>query len=155
MGDQWLELRRLLLMCVCVCVCVFIKLHITAQPGSVKLIFQCYSNGSAPWGISVCVCVCVCVHHINRSAPNLMIIHLEKTKCGCRSGPWSAGQGGERKTKRSRPGVQTAINECENNSPRKASETIIDTNGREREPGGRSRRCTRYIARRAMEKQLL
>ena len=37
---------------VCVCVCVFIKLHITAQPGSVKLIFQCYSNGSAPWGIS-------------------------------------------------------------------------------------------------------
>ena len=43
---------------MCVCVCVFIKLHITAQPGSVKLIFQCYSNGSALWG-SVCVCVCV------------------------------------------------------------------------------------------------
>ena len=38
--------------CVCVCVCVFIKLHITAQPGPVKLIFQCYSNGSALWGIS-------------------------------------------------------------------------------------------------------
>ena len=56
MGDQWLT--------VCVCVCVFIKLHITAQPGPVKLIFQCYSNGSALWGISglcVCVCVCVCV----------------------------------------------------------------------------------------------
>ena len=27
--------------------CVFIKLHITAQPSPVKLIFQCYSNGSA------------------------------------------------------------------------------------------------------------
>ena len=39
-----------------VCVCVFIKLHITAQPGPVKLIFQCYSNGSALWGISVYVC---------------------------------------------------------------------------------------------------
>ena len=38
--------------CVYVCVCVFIKLHITAQPGPVKLIFQCYSNGSALWGIS-------------------------------------------------------------------------------------------------------
>ena len=44
-----------------VCVCVFIKLHITAQPGPVKLIFQCYSNGSALW--CVCVCVCVCVYH--------------------------------------------------------------------------------------------
>ena len=51
---------------VCVCVCVFIKLHITAQPAPVKLIFQCYSNGSA-------LCVCVCVHHINRSGLNLMI----------------------------------------------------------------------------------
>ena len=29
-------------------------------PGPVKLIFQCYSNGSAQWGISgVCVCVCL------------------------------------------------------------------------------------------------
>ena len=36
------------------CLCVFIKLHITAQPGPVKLIFQCYSNGSALWGISGC-----------------------------------------------------------------------------------------------------
>ena len=27
----------------CVCVCVFIKLHITAQPGPGKRIFQCYS----------------------------------------------------------------------------------------------------------------
>ena len=45
---------------VCVCVCVFIKLHITAQPGPVKLIFQCYRNGSALWGISgVCMCVCI------------------------------------------------------------------------------------------------
>ena len=35
------------------CVCVFSKLHITAQPGPVKLTFQCYSNGSALWGISV------------------------------------------------------------------------------------------------------
>ena len=31
------------------CMCVFIKLHITAQPGPLKLIFQCYSNGSALW----------------------------------------------------------------------------------------------------------
>ena len=37
---------------VCVCVCVFIELHITAQPGPVILISQCYSNGSALWGIS-------------------------------------------------------------------------------------------------------
>ena len=28
-------------------VCVFVKLHVTAQPGPVKPIFQCYSNGSA------------------------------------------------------------------------------------------------------------
>ena len=55
MGDQCV--------CVCVCVCVFIKLHITAQPGPVKLIFQYYSNGSTLWGISVCVCVCVCSSH--------------------------------------------------------------------------------------------
>ena len=32
---------------VCVCIYIFIKLHITAQPGPVKLILQCYSNGSA------------------------------------------------------------------------------------------------------------
>ena len=51
---------------MCVCVCVFIKSHITAQPGPVELIFQCYySNGSALWGISVCVCVCVCVFNLN------------------------------------------------------------------------------------------
>ena len=37
--------------------CVVIKLHMTTQPGPVKLIFQCYSNGSDLWGISVCVCV--------------------------------------------------------------------------------------------------
>ena len=57
-------------MCVCVCVvCVLIKMHITAQPGPVKLVFKCYSNGSAQWGISVCVCVyvcvCVCVYLLN------------------------------------------------------------------------------------------
>ena len=40
-------------------VSVFIKLHITAQPGPVKLIFQCYSM-DPPYGGSV-VCVCVCV----------------------------------------------------------------------------------------------
>ena len=45
-------MMELLFVRVCVCVCVFIKLHITAQPGLVKLIFQCYSNGSALWGIS-------------------------------------------------------------------------------------------------------
>ena len=43
---------KVLQISVCVCVCVFIKLHITAQPGPVKLIFQCYSNGSALWGIN-------------------------------------------------------------------------------------------------------
>ena len=32
------------------------------------------------------MCVCVCVDHINRSGPNLKVIHLEKAKCGCRSG---------------------------------------------------------------------
>ena len=39
---------------VCICACVIIKLHITAQPGLVKLIFQCYSIGSALWGMCVC-----------------------------------------------------------------------------------------------------
>ena len=33
-----------------------------------------------------------------------------------------------------------------------ASETITDTNESERESGGRSKRCTRYEARHAMEK---
>ena len=32
-------------------VCVFIKLHITAQPGPVNLISQCYRNGSTLWGV--------------------------------------------------------------------------------------------------------
>ena len=40
---------------------------------------------------------CVCVHHINRSGPNLTVIHLEKTNCGCWSG--LAGQEGKRKWK--------------------------------------------------------
>ena len=64
----------------CVCVCVFIKLHITAQPGPVKLIFQCYSNGSALWGICVCVCdpfsvvSCKCVQfHIVRIFPLVFV----------------------------------------------------------------------------------
>ena len=104
--------------------------------------------------VCVFVFVCVCVHHINRSGPNLMIISLEKTKCGCRSGPWSAGQEGKRETKRSRSGVQIAKmnaktippeSEIRNiqssgkpppkqnkNRNRKASESIIDTNDRER-----------------------
>ena len=34
---------------------IFITLHITAQPGPVKLIFQCYSNGSALLGVCVYV----------------------------------------------------------------------------------------------------
>ena len=60
--------------------------------------------------------MCVCVH-INRWGPNLMIIHLEKTKCGCRSGPWSAGQEGKRETKRSRPGVQIAKTNAKTMTP--------------------------------------
>ena len=32
-------------------VCVLIKLHITALPGPVKLIFECYNRGSALWKI--------------------------------------------------------------------------------------------------------
>ena len=55
-GSQANEIGASVYVCVCVCVFVFIKLHITAQPGPVKLIFQCYSNGSALWGISLCVC---------------------------------------------------------------------------------------------------
>lgn len=35
-----------------ICVCFFIEWHISAQPCPVKLIFQCYSNGSPLWGIS-------------------------------------------------------------------------------------------------------
>ena len=38
-GDQYTGERYGSLL-VCVCVCVFIKFHITAQPGPVKLIFQ-------------------------------------------------------------------------------------------------------------------
>ena len=76
-----------MLQCVCiycVCVCVFIKLHITAQPGSVKLIFQCYSNGSAPWGISG---VCVCVW-------SSLSVDWSSTGYGCcQSCSWSAEQG--------------------------------------------------------------
>ena len=49
--------------------CVFIKLHITAQPGPVKLIFQCYSNGSALWVISVCVCVFIKLHTTAKPGP--------------------------------------------------------------------------------------
>ena len=30
--------------CVCVCVCVFIKLHITAQSGTVILVILCHSH---------------------------------------------------------------------------------------------------------------
>ena len=51
-------------------------------------------------------CMCVCVYQINRSGPNLIIIHLNKTKCGCRSGPWSAGQEGKRETKGAAPGYK-------------------------------------------------
>ena len=55
----------------------------------------------------VCVCVCVCVHHINRSGINLMINNPpRKQKCGCRSGPWSAGQEGKRETKGAAPGYR-------------------------------------------------
>ena len=57
--------------------------------------------------------VTVCVHHINGSGPNLIIIHLEKIKCDCRSGPCK---------KKSRPGVQTAKDEYENSSPRKRNQ---------------------------------
>ena len=53
----------------CVCVCVFIKLHITAQPGPVTLIFQCYSNGSSLWGM--CVCVFIKLHMTAQPGPVL------------------------------------------------------------------------------------
>ena len=46
---------------VCVCVCVFIKLHITAQPGTDILIFLCYSNRS------FCVCVVFCIANVDPS----------------------------------------------------------------------------------------
>ena len=38
-----------------VTLCVFIKLHITAQPGLVILIFQCYTYGCNISGISACL----------------------------------------------------------------------------------------------------
>ena len=73
--------------------------------------------------VCVCVCSCVCVHDINRSGLNLMINNPpRKQKCGCRSGPWSAGQEGKRETKRSRPGIQIAKTNAKNNSPRKRSQ---------------------------------
>ena len=62
---------------VCVCVCVFIKLHITGQPGPVKLFFQCYSNGSALWGMYVVI----------------TFSRLGSTGYGCQSFSWSAEQG--------------------------------------------------------------
>ena len=42
-------------------VVVFIKLHITAQPGVVILIFLCYRYGSTLWRISVVVDVLVVI----------------------------------------------------------------------------------------------
>ena len=36
-------------------VCILIKLHITAQPGPVTLIFQSCKYGTTLWGISVCM----------------------------------------------------------------------------------------------------
>ena len=56
-------------------VCVFIKLHITAQFGSVILVIPCHSHWSSQgvindtcyenlwWGVCVCVCVCVCLQN--------------------------------------------------------------------------------------------
>ena len=41
--------REGVFVCVCVCVCVFIKLHITAQSGSVILVIP-------PRGGSMCMC---------------------------------------------------------------------------------------------------
>ena len=63
---------------LCVCAFVFIKLHITAQPGAVKLIFQCYSNGSALWGIGgVCVCVSPLLCSSGTPATQLIYIYRE------------------------------------------------------------------------------
>ena len=72
------------------------------------------------------LCLCLCVHHINRSGPNLKIIHLEKTKCGCRSGPWSAGQRREKGKQKEPPRGTNCKNECENNYyPRKPNQKYL------------------------------
>ena len=49
--------------CVCMYACVFIKLHITAQFGTVILVipYICHSHWSSQGGINDTVCVCVCV----------------------------------------------------------------------------------------------
>ena len=81
--------------------------------------------------------------------------------------------GGKRETKGDAPGYKLQKkNESENNprkrnqkypiqwektkqnrnKNRKASETIIDTTEENAKPGGRSKHCTRYEARRAIEK---
>ena len=127
-----------------VCVCVFIKLHMTAQPGPVKLIFQCYSSNG-----------CVCVHHINRSGPNLMIIHLEYQNAVADPVRGLLDRMGKGNNKRSRPGVRIAKMNAKTITPEseirniqsssrpplknnktkqkhKTSEMIIDTNNRER-----------------------
>ena len=49
---------------------VFIKSHIITQPGPVKLIFQCYSNGSA---LCVCVCVFIKLHITAQPGPVKLI----------------------------------------------------------------------------------
>ena len=56
-----LEFYRVVIVVVVVVVVVFIKLHLTAKPGPVILIFQCYRYGSTLWGIIKVVVVEVVV----------------------------------------------------------------------------------------------
>ena len=71
------------------------------------------------------VCVCVCVHHINRSGLNLMTNNPPREqKCGCRSGPWSAGQEGKKETKKPQKyPIQWKKTKQSRNKAKKASET--------------------------------
>ena len=118
---------------------------------------------------------CVCVHHINQSGPNLVIIYLEKRNAVVDP---VRGLPDKRETEKQKEPTRGTIckHECENNSPRKrnqnypvqcektkqnrninkkASETIIGTTDENAKPGGRWKRCTRYGARRAVERQFL
>ena len=99
------------------------------------------------------VCVCVCVHHINRSGLNLMTNSPSREqKCGCRSGPWSAGQEGEKGNKK--PEIPNPV-EKDKATQKQSKKSKRDGNRHARSrtltPGGRSKRCPRYGARRTME----
>ena len=98
--------------------------------------------------------MCVCVHHINRSGPNLMIIHPEKQNAVVDPVRGLLDRREKGTKKRSHPGVQIAKTNTKTITPRKrnkkypiqwtpprktkqkqkheASEMIIDANDRER-----------------------